>query len=90
MANVRDSVASGMTARTVRKQQGRKATGRGQKGRQKPKGGLTTRSAKGKSRRIIFKKNPMRAMASAPTPVTSNKIYYKVLRLSDHQSFLSC
>jgi len=38
---------------------------------------LNTRSGKGKGRRSICKKKPVKSISLAPTPITSKKIYYK-------------
>jgi len=38
---------------------------------------LTTRSGKGRGRRSICKKKPVKSISLAPTPITSKKIYYK-------------
>lgn len=70
----RESVTSGVITRNLRKKD--KKTVKVTKGGNK-KAGLTTRSGKGRGRRSVAKKKPLRSIRTAPTPTTSEKIYYK-------------
>ncbi|XP_023327091.1 GATA zinc finger domain-containing protein 1 [Eurytemora carolleeae] len=70
----RESVNSGVVTRNLRNK-GRKAT-KVSRGNIK-KVGLSTRSSKGRGRRSVAKKKPIKSLNTVPTPVTSDKIYYK-------------
>jgi len=71
----KDSVASGMVTRNLRKKDHRKPVA---KPAPKPKkAGLNTRSGKGKGRRNIFKKKPVKSLIATATAITSEKVYFK-------------
>jgi len=71
----KDSVASGMVTRNLRKKETKKPQIKTNS--KSKRGGLSTRSSKGKGRRNMFKKKPVKSIATVPTPVTSERIYYK-------------
>jgi len=71
----KDSVASGMVTRNLRRKDGRKPPAKATTKAKKT--GLTTRSSKGKGRRNIFKKKPVKSLTATATPVTSDKVYFK-------------
>lgn len=71
----KDSVASGMVTRNLRKKEHRKPLPKIIP--KTKKSGLNTRSNKGKGRRHIFKKKPVKSKTATATPVTSDKVYFK-------------
>merc|ERR1711892_103484 len=73
----KDSVASGMVTRNLRRKDSRKPPAK--TAPKAKKAGLTTRSGKGRGRRNIFKKKPVKSLTATATatPVTSEKVYFK-------------
>jgi len=71
----KDSVASGMVTRNLRRKETRKPIAKAAP--RSKKTGLNTRSSKGKGRRNIFKKKPVKSLTATATPVTADKVYFK-------------
>jgi len=71
----KDSVASGMVTRNLRRKESRKPPAKSTS--KSKKSGLNTRSSKGKGRRNIFKKKPVKSLTATATPVTADKVYFK-------------
>ena len=72
----KDSVASGMVTRNLRRKDSRKPPAKSAS--KSKKSGLNTRSSKGKGRRNIFKKKPVKSLTATATPVTADRVYFKV------------
>jgi len=73
-ASDKDSVASGaISKRTKKNKNGKKSTGKSN-GKSKK---VNTRSSKGKGRRTIFKKKPVKSLSATATPTTSERVYFK-------------
>ena len=68
----KDSVASGLISRNNRKSKTKKASAKSN-----GKGKRNTRSNKGKGRRTIFKKKPVKALPETATFTTSDRICYE-------------
>ena len=49
------------------------------KSRAKKASGLTTRAGKGRGRRTLMKRKPVKSVKNPPTAVTAEKVYYKVI-----------
>lgn len=71
----KDSVASGMVTRNLRRKESRKPPAKSAS--KSKKSGLNTRSSKGKGRRNIFKKKPVKSLTATATPVTADRVYFK-------------
>jgi len=71
----RESVTSGVVTRNLRNN--KKNVKVSKSNSTKKATGLSTRSSKGKGRRTLAKKKPVKSIQNFPTPVTSEKIYHK-------------
>jgi len=83
----RDSVASGMVTRNLRRKDRRTASSIAANSRTNGKNQssttttgkkmTSTRSNKGRGRRSVAKRKPVKSVSATPTPITSNRIYVK-------------
>lgn len=74
----RESVVSGVVTRNLRRKETKKTQAKvNSKSRVKKAPGLTTRAGKGRGRRTLMKRKPVKSIRNPPTPVTADRVYYR-------------